>query len=260
MKKIECKICFESLFVNNAWRHIRSHNLSASEYYLKFINPNNKCKNPNCNKIPPFISLTTGFQDYCSPICAYAKNSPRQVTIGLHNKGKKLSENQIKLLSSRRGWNHTPETKKIISESKIGKPRTEETKIKVSRTLIKNRTSSGENNPMWKGGIAKTGYVNFTKFARKVIKLRDGDRCALCPKRGYAIHHIDYDKKNSHPQNLILLCNSCHSKTNNRRIYWIYRFRELMLTDYKYSLIQADRFFISDIFDYGAYYNFICKS
>ena len=35
------------------------------------------------------------------------------------------------------------------------------------------------------------------------------------------IHHIDYDKKNNNPENLITLCNSCHTKTNiKNRDYW----------------------------------------
>ena len=34
-------------------------------------------------------------------------------------------------------------------------------------------------------------------------------------------NHIDYDKLNCNPDNLISLCNSCHSKTNYNRNYWI---------------------------------------
>ncbi|TXH47080.1 MAG: HNH endonuclease, partial [Desulfurellales bacterium] len=39
-------------------------------------------------------------------------------------------------------------------------------------------------------------------------------------KRKLQVHHIDYDKKNSHPDNLIALCHSCHMKTNFNRSYW----------------------------------------
>ena len=34
------------------------------------------------------------------------------------------------------------------------------------------------------------------------------------------VHHIDYDKNNSNPNNLIVLCKGCHAKTNFNREYW----------------------------------------
>ena len=33
-------------------------------------------------------------------------------------------------------------------------------------------------------------------------------------------HHIDYNKRNSNPNNLISLCRSCHIKTNNKKENW----------------------------------------
>jgi len=35
-----------------------------------------------------------------------------------------------------------------------------------------------------------------------------------------SVHHIDYNKKNIKPTNLITLCVSCNSKANYRREYW----------------------------------------
>jgi hypothetical protein len=34
------------------------------------------------------------------------------------------------------------------------------------------------------------------------------------------IHHIDYDKKNNDPVNLISLCKVCHTQTNYSREDW----------------------------------------
>ena len=42
------------------------------------------------------------------------------------------------------------------------------------------------------------------------------------PKR----NHIDYNKKNSNPNNLITLCSRCHSKTNFFNKKWIKYFKE----------------------------------
>jgi 5-methylcytosine-specific restriction endonuclease McrA len=35
-----------------------------------------------------------------------------------------------------------------------------------------------------------------------------------------AIHHIDGNKQNCNPDNLITLCKSCHSRTNHGSTYW----------------------------------------
>jgi hypothetical protein len=34
------------------------------------------------------------------------------------------------------------------------------------------------------------------------------------------VHHIDYDKTNNHPSNLVTLCHNCHSRTNYDRPSW----------------------------------------
>jgi len=45
------------------------------------------------------------------------------------------------------------------------------------------------------------------------------------PKR----NHIDYNKKNNNPDNLITLCRKCYSKTNNNQIYWKDYFRNFRI-------------------------------
>ena len=61
---------------------------------------------------------------------------------------------------------------------------------------------------------------------RELIRKRDGRKCQLCGcpemecKEQLSVHHIDYDKKNDEPTNLISLCRSCHLKTNTNRGYW----------------------------------------
>lgn len=61
---------------------------------------------------------------------------------------------------------------------------------------------------------------------RKLIRERDGYICQLCgcPElecdENLSVHHIDYDKHNDAPENLISLCRRCHVKTNTNRRYW----------------------------------------
>ncbi|NQU99405.1 MAG: HNH endonuclease [Parcubacteria group bacterium] len=49
-------------------------------------------------------------------------------------------------------------------------------------------------------------------------------RKCLENKEKLSIHHIDYNKQNNNPNNLISLCRKCHVKTNFNRNYWKYYF------------------------------------
>ena len=95
----------------------------------------------------------------------------------------------------------------------------------------------GENNPNWKGGIAKNSYPKKFRHLRETVRQRDNYKCQVCgcPQieciRKLAIHHIDYDKKNSDFNNLISLCNHCHTKTNSNRDYWTKYFKEKGCTE-----------------------------
>ena len=94
---------------------------------------------------------------------------------------------------------------------------------KTIEQLERSRLANlGSNNPNWKGGLSCLPYsVDWTLTLKKSIRERDHYICRVCLKNGFHIHHIDYNKKNSNPNNLITLCKSCHQKTNFNRNYWI---------------------------------------
>lgn len=81
----------------------------------------------------------------------------------------------------------------------------------------------GVLSPVWCGGTSFEPYCyewSFKEF-KDLIKKRDGDVC-LNPdcrhnSKRLAIHHIDYNKKNCSPGNLITLCNSCNGRANGNR-------------------------------------------
>ena len=86
----------------------------------------------------------------------------------------------------------------------------------------------GENNYNWRGGVSFEPYSPaFTKELKQAIRQRDNYTCAICGKYpAFDCHHIDYDKENCEPENLITLCRGCHAKTNQNRDYWTQYFKE----------------------------------
>lgn len=93
-----------------------------------------------------------------------------------------------------------------------------------------------ELNPAWLGGKSFEEYGGeFTEELKEEIRRRDNFICQECgftqEGLGYtlSIHHIDYNKKNNNPNNLISLCRSCHQQTNFRREDWIDYFETKMI-------------------------------
>lgn len=77
----------------------------------------------------------------------------------------------------------------------------------------------GKFNPNWKGGYSFKPYPSgWTEILKESIRQRDNYKCQMCgvpqceTMRKLPIHHIDEDKNNLNPKNLITLCNSCHNK------------------------------------------------
>lgn len=147
--------------------------------------------------------------------------------ISQSNKGKyqgpPTSETRKKISDALRGRKKPPRTAehtRKIALSKIGKKLTEEHKRKISDGL--KGKFAGEKNPSWKGGTSYEPYsANWTETVKKTIRERDKYICLICEnKQSVVVHHINYDKKNCNPNNLITLCKSCHQKTNFNRLYW----------------------------------------
>jgi hypothetical protein len=184
-------------------------------------------------------------------------NIPRR-TISEGKKGKKLSnENieKIKLTRLNKDWSplYTKEYlfdlyhNQLLSLSQIsqllkcsvGRVLNKLKLYNISRRSLKDagkiygKKREKENNVNWNNGSSFEPYpLGWTKTYKEQIRCRDGHKCQLCgvPEIECIIklhvHHIDYNKKNISPDNLISLCSSCHSKTvGKKRDYWIRLFR-----------------------------------
>ena len=136
------------------------------------------------------------------------------------NKGKKFpqlkktqkwKDAMSKMKGRKIDWGHK------ISKSLTGKHISEEAKKKMSIA------KKGIKSPNWRGGLSFEPYsVDWTKTLKRSIRERDKYTCKICGKEpSISVHHIDYNKKNCNPINLITLCVNCHSKTNYNREKWL---------------------------------------
>lgn len=111
------------------------------------------------------------------------------------------------------------------------------------KTILKlSEINMGENHPRWKGGISCEPYCDAwaDKEYKESIKERDGYKClnpdcfGNCNHLSLTIHHIDYNKKNCKPDNLITLCRSCNARANTNRKWHKSWYRIIMARRYGY--------------------------
>lgn len=104
------------------------------------------------------------------------------------------------------------------------------------------RSRSGENSSQWKGGTwSREQYGGeWTSELKEYIRNRDNRQCQypnctytdVGQKQRLHVHHINRDKKNCNPYNLISLCNSHHATVEDNSS-WIDYFYEIT-SDYEY--------------------------
>lgn len=115
------------------------------------------------------------------------------------------------------------EVKQHLRELAANRVASEETRAKLRAVhLGKPRPAiQGPKHPRWKGGIS--GYpTGFSASIKRKIRLRDGYRCAVCGMdeqthrqrygKKLSIHHVDHNRHNNVPSNLLTLCCYCNSK------------------------------------------------
>jgi hypothetical protein len=164
---------------------------------------------------------------------AWNKGLPNPTAVRVHT-GKKLSQDEIARRTETRrehtngrytigGWKHTPQILENMRQGAkkrnpvgernpfYGHRHSEETKKIIS---IKN---SGPNNPHWNGGTGTLPYgPEFTKPLKRTIRKRDNYTCQRCHiteeeyGRTLEIHHLDHDKNNNDPSNLVVACHRCN--------------------------------------------------
>jgi hypothetical protein len=104
----------------------------------------------------------------------------------------------------------------------------------------------GSLHPNWEGGISKEPYCHIwgDQEYKQDISLRDNYICQN-PDCWHTTdhlplhrHHIDYDKMNCHPWNLITLCCSCNSRANFNRKHWKRLYQNILFQKYNYRRLS----------------------
>jgi hypothetical protein len=132
-------------------------------------------------------------------------------TFGRGNKGKIVSQEVRKKLSKSNLGN-------ISGRGNKGKPKSEEHRKSMSIS------HGGDGTP-------RTVYpLDWKNSLKESILIRDNYTCQVCGRnqnelngrvKKLDVHHIDHNKNNLNPENLITLCKRCHPKTNSNREKWI---------------------------------------
>lgn len=145
-----------------------------------------------------------------------------------------MSKSQIGLQAKEKhhswGKHLSEETKRKISASEKGKIIPLEAREKMGISRLK------EKNPAWEGGKSFEKYtLDWDRQLKESIRTRDNHICQECGihqdelsqnwHKKLDIHHIDYNKQNCNPDNIISLCRDCHTKTNFNREYWVNYFK-----------------------------------
>jgi len=165
---------------------------------------------------------------YCNKACFHESrigiklSEQTKKKISIAHQGKKVSDEFKELMRKRMTGKNNPMKKESI-------------RLKLGRILkgkkAWNKGLRGEGTSNWQGGLSFEKYpADWTQTLKRSIRERDNYACQICGKeqgdKAFCVHHIDYVKKNCDPNNLITLCRSCHTKTNNHRDEWINYFKE----------------------------------
>lgn len=160
--------------------------------------------------------------------------------MGIAKKGKKYPKELYPNFGGRGKtcWNKglTKETNASLkkqSEAMENRPFSEIHKRKISEAC-ENRF--GAKNPNWRDGLSFLPYPDkFNKQLKELIRARDNYKCQLCgmPEceniKKLSVHHVDYDKENCLPSNLISLCNKDNCRVNRNREHWQKYFNKILI-------------------------------
>ena len=125
---------------------------------------------------------------------------------------------------------HKQNISKALKGKTLGRKRPNHSKRMKENNPMKGVSLIGDMNGNWKGGISNnpycSGWSSLSEEMRGYYKKCQNPYCCGKSNR-LTIHHINYDKENCSPDNLICLCNICNGKANGNRNYHEQFYKEI---------------------------------
>lgn len=143
-------------------------------------------------------------------------------------------ETKEKISATKKGCKATPASfgKGCVpwNKGRKGIPWTETRRLAQAKVVKVDKAK----RKLWKCTVGGKEYPLGWVETRKEIYERDNWTCQECGKKCHGnnnhdkiqCHHIDYNKNNCSPENLITLCVSCHCKTNFKKKDWVNYFTQ----------------------------------
>ena len=145
----------------------------------------------------------------------------------------------ISIKKAKEQWKNS-DHRNLISQKAKEKYQDPKEHIKTSKALKEKwkdpefrAKHCGENNHFYIHGKSEIPYgAGWTESLKQEIRDRDCHLCRNCEvresDRAHDVHHIDFNKKNNNPINLITLCKKCHNATKSKynREKWTNYFQE----------------------------------
>lgn len=246
VSKYKCDFCEkEFIKLNGMTSHRRWHNLPKYKEFQEKTKQKMSINHADFRK--------EKHPNYGKHLTLKCKNNMRKSHLGKLNP--KQSETMKRLFAEGKliPWakgktKENCESLNIISEKMKGEKNPSKRKevMEKIRNKLKGKHLSpntefkkGENHPYFKGWKSREPYgEEFSPELREQIRQRDNYRCQQCfrhqdelrtktnRKRKLIVHHIDFNKQNNNPNNLISLCINCHMQTNYNRENWTKYFNE----------------------------------
>jgi hypothetical protein len=140
----------------------------------------------------------------------------------------------------------TDKYRQKISFALKGKPKSDLHKKNLSGNKNGMFGIRGPAHPSWLGGKKFEPYTHtFNKHFKQFIRSRDNYCCVKCgmfnedhkklfDNQSLDVHHINYDKTLSIPENCCALCKRCNNEVNYNREQWITFFQSILTERYGY--------------------------
>lgn len=149
----------------------------------------------------------------------YTMSEEGKRNISRAHKGKRLSISHRQSMKGRIPWNKGKHPEYIQGENNYFYGRSFIGELNPFYGKHHTQYSKQKNREAHLGKTPRLYPIQWNKVYREQIRHRDNYKCQICgvPQmeciRKLDIHHVDENKHNINPDNLISLCRKCHAKT-----------------------------------------------